>query len=640
MTIDERISTELRRHVPQVDEQAAWERIRATAPARPGRVWNQRLVLVAAATLGVVLLGFTLVQTFPWDPAPVAVLQSPFRGTWMTSDGDGSTPTMTVEVSDDGVIEITVHDDYASVCSGAASTMTGAGRLEGDTALVIPAPVLTCDDGSEPEALSGPPLEEQLLDLTFTHDPESDTLTDNFGSVWSRESAEDPSPEPTTPEGMWPQSSLEEVGEAQELADAGDPDYTWQLAPEIVSDTAPGDAEIFRRFFKFKQELGWDEYRWGDDTTLLWGGECASSAGCTSYDVGFLRCDVSRPNPVYPDDPEGSTCAPTVDEVTYETVTVRVEQLAARGSSGIWVVTDWHAAEAVRQRVPRSDADVADALDHFLQARVDGEGAEEQVGASSETIPLLYAASNGASYERFDYEAAPRWPTGEFDVTIRLYAEGGDTVVEQRFTLYDAVDRLLLEFDGRSTIENGQPLPEPYSILDGEVTFAVPPPWYGFFDYGPNTIALVQPDLPGDMAVLGVLPDPVPLETVCEPGPVPADAEALALSILSDPDLEATEPVAASVGGIEALQMDVVVANEASICDSGSPEVLTVVNSGGGFGALWLEPGDRMRLYLLDLPEGSSARTLAVTFVAPEGAFETVLEYVQPILESFEFRTG
>jgi hypothetical protein len=210
-------------------------------------------------------------------------------------------------------------------------------------------------------------------------------------------------------------------------------------------------------------------------------------------------------------------------------------------------------------------------------------------------------------------------------------------VVEQQFTLYDAVDRLLLDFRQRSTVENGQPLPEPYSILDGQVTFEVPPPWYGFFDYGPDTIALIQPDLPGDLAVLGVLPDPLPLENGCEPGSPPADAEALARSILSDSDLEATEPVAVSVGGMAALQMDVVTATGATVCDSGSPEVLAVADSGDGFGAHWLEPGDRMRLYLLDLPDGSSARTLAVTFVAPEASYEAVLEDAGPILDSFEF---
>ena len=60
--------------------------------------------------------------------------------------------------------------------------------------------------------------------------------------------------------------------------------------------------------------------------------------------------------------------------------------------------------------------------------------------------------------------------------------------------------------------------------------------------------------------------DPLPVGKGCEHGPAPADAEALALSIRSDPDLEATEPVVVSVGGIDALRMDVVAATGASLC--------------------------------------------------------------------------
>ena len=42
--------------------------------------------------------------------------------------------------------------------------------------------------------------------------------------------------EPTVSADMWPQSTLEEVQEAQELADAGDADYTWQVDPQLTSD--------------------------------------------------------------------------------------------------------------------------------------------------------------------------------------------------------------------------------------------------------------------------------------------------------------------------------------------------------------------------------------------------------------------
>ena len=231
-------------------------------------------------------------------PTP-ATPESPFLGTWVTLDCDGSTPTMTIRGAGDNSVEMLVHDDYASVCSGAPSTMTGTGRLEGTTTMIVPSPVLTCDDGSGPEALSGPPLEEQLRDLTFVHDPESDTLTDNLGSYWNREGAEDPSPEPTQstvpapgPEtiatGMWPQTNLEEVQEAQELADAGDPDYTWQLDAALAANGEPWGAEIFARFIE--EELGWEEFSVGNPGY-------ASGEGVYE-EVVFIRCAPGETNPL------------------------------------------------------------------------------------------------------------------------------------------------------------------------------------------------------------------------------------------------------------------------------------------------------------------------------------------------------
>jgi hypothetical protein len=43
--------------------------------------------------------------------------------------------------------------------------------------------------------------------------------------------------------GMWPQSSLEEVKEAQERADADDPRFTWQVEPNLEGHF--DDGEIF-----------------------------------------------------------------------------------------------------------------------------------------------------------------------------------------------------------------------------------------------------------------------------------------------------------------------------------------------------------------------------------------------------------
>jgi hypothetical protein len=44
-----------------------------------------------------------------------------------------------------------------------------------------------------------------------------------------------------------------------------------------------------------------------------------------------------------------------------------------------------------------------------------------------------------------------------------------------------------------------------------------------------------------------------------------------------------------------------------------------------------------MRLYLVDAPEGSSIRILAIAVQAPEARFAQVLEAAAPIIDSIEF---
>jgi hypothetical protein len=624
MSIDERISSELRRHVPQVDEQAAWLRLQTAAPRR---VWARRLVPVAAAALGVVVLGFTLVQTFPWDPAPVATLDSPFRGTWYSTDSDGSNVTMTVDVASDGVIEITALDDYASVCSGAPGTMTGTGRLEGETELVIPAPVLTCDDGAEPQALDGGSLDEILRDLTFVIDTEHQTLSDSLGSVWSRERAEQPDPDPTVVSGLWPQSSLEEVEEAQELADAGDPDYTWQLDPDIANGDNP-NAEIVARFIR--EELGWEAFLFNQ-----WVGWDQATSN-----LSYVRCAPNETNPLYPDDEYAGRCAPTIDEQQYETVSIDLAQPGRQGPSGIWVVSDWTMGAPFSQMVPQPD-EAAALVEDFLQARIDGEGAEEILEVPEIELPLLYATSGGAPYERFEFEqvGSPRWPFGSTQFKIRLFA--GDTVVEQLFsTPWDG--GLGLEYpstgidNAAPTTENGQPVAVPDDIFhDGQVILYAPHPWRHTFM---NDHGLIR-DNGSTFDEIQLMTDPVPVGTGCEAGPAPADIESLVESIVSDPDLETTTPVVVSLGGTQALSMEVVAAPGASVCDYW-PAPLVLSSSEQTSAGMALEPGNRMRLYLLDLPEGLSARILAIAVIAPEDRFEAVIDEAVPILDSMEFHAG
>jgi hypothetical protein len=45
----------------------------------------------------------------------------------------------------------------------------------------------------------------------------------------------------------------------------------------------------------------------------------------------------------------------------------------------------------------------------------------------------------------------------------------------------------------------------------------------------------------------------------------------------------------------------------------------------------------RMRVYVLDLPDGMSARTLAIAISALDSEFERVVRAAVPVLDSFEF---
>jgi hypothetical protein len=629
---------------------------------------KQRNQRVAAGVLGIAVFALAaigLVQLLGSKSTPGSDPRSLFEGTWVsTSDADGGTQTMTVGVSAESAVEITVHDDVATACSGNPSTVRGTGRIEGGTALLIQSPAYTCDDGSEPEALSGPPLQEQLRDWTLFLDPETDTLSDSFGGVWLREGAEVPSPGPTISGGMWPQSSLEEVRQAQRLADAGDPRYTWQVVgPGPFTDAR--QTEFITRFLQ--EELGWEEF-----DVSAFPGLYAGVPQDGLWEMLAVRCAPGRTNPLYPNDPEGRGCAPTIDEYRYETVMINAEPpVRMDDPSAIWVVTKWAVLQPgdvrvagtnyrddngavfrrqVQQVVPPSDAEATALLEAFLEARVNGEGAEEYLSSAASQVDLLYATTSGDPYERSEFELVqgPVWPGGWMEFKVRLFAAGGSTLVEQSFLVErDEDGRLVLVYAALDpfkevlTTENGGALAMPYHFLDGEVTFAAAWPWdyyVGGWGFSPTmtTLQLDDPDQQRFDQLLAVVADPLPVERGCRQGPAPEDAEALARSIRSDTDLEATEPVTVSFGGIEGLRMDVVAATGASVCEEmPAPQVLTPNDR--DWTGVGLKQGKRMRLYLLDLPEGLSARILAIAISAPEPDFERVMEAAAPIVDSFEF---
>src|SRR5262245_16842204 len=214
---------------------------------------KQRNQRVAAGVLGIAVIALVaigFVRLFGSEPTPATDPQSPLFGVWVpTSEAEDPTQTMIVSLADDGAVEVTVLDDFAPWCTRTPSTMTGTGQIEGTTRLVIPAPVFTCDGGQAFLTLSGPELAERLRDWTLVLDPQSDRLSDGLGGEWRR-AGEDRGESLVGLEPVWPQTSLEEVRQAQEFADAGDPAYTWQVMtqPYQIGQNHPGDSEIFARF--------------------------------------------------------------------------------------------------------------------------------------------------------------------------------------------------------------------------------------------------------------------------------------------------------------------------------------------------------------------------------------------------------
>lgn len=141
-------------------------------------------VAVAAVAIGG-LLRLISTEQVPADPPWV-----PFVGVWNSTElgFGGSSRVMTIRATEDGVFHISMHDDSSGECSDrrtrvdhvdTPSTMTGEGRLVDATTLVASAPVLTCDDGREPD----------LTDwggYTLVLDPATGRLFDHLGDSWHR----------------------------------------------------------------------------------------------------------------------------------------------------------------------------------------------------------------------------------------------------------------------------------------------------------------------------------------------------------------------------------------------------------------------------------------------------------------------
>jgi hypothetical protein len=239
-------------------------------------------------------------------------------------------------------------------------------------------------------------------------------------------------------------------------------------------------------------------------------------------------------------------------------------------------------------------------------------------------VPLLYATSSGAPYERFELERTegPGWPYGGYiSFAVRLFADDGATVVEQRFQSHWDGGRSVgiaggLALEG-GTIENGEPVPMLHQQFDGDVTYL-----------SPSTSSWAIGDGSFDDIFVDFT-DPAAFWSDCEQTPAPADARGFAEAVRADTDFETTESSAASVGGAEALVMDVVLAPDGRVCGPFRTDTEQWINS--------LEPGKRMRLILVDVPEGLSMRVLAITILADDERFESAIQEAEPLIDSIEF---
>ena len=271
-------------------------------------------------------------------------------------------------------------------------------------------------------------------------------------------------------------------------------------------------------------------------------------------------------------------------------------------------------------------------------------------------VPLLYATSDGASYERSTFELVdgPAWPTGRMHLEVRLSTKNDEAVVRQVFSLErDETGRLRLVYDvppsgsegplpTPATTENGKAVPVEHAFLDGEVTYRVTHPLAPSQDgFGARDRVAIVGLLPDDDAtrrILVMLADPRPIGPACEVAPAPADAADLAQSLQADPDLQATAPKATTIGGAPALQLDVARAPGARSCPWTEHGI-----SGAGPILLQHAPfaagpyfGDRARLYLVDVP-GDPGRVLAIATITDDDSFETVRAWAEPIVDSIEF---
>ena len=128
---------------------------------------------LAAMTAGAALVLSSIVGS----PTVAGAASDAFRGTWISTDVDGSSQWLTIGGAGTvGLHSVRLLDDSASVCGGSPATVEGQAAGTG-TSLTM-AGVVTCRPGGNPF--------RSRITIAFEYSPDADTLTDSFGVTWHR----------------------------------------------------------------------------------------------------------------------------------------------------------------------------------------------------------------------------------------------------------------------------------------------------------------------------------------------------------------------------------------------------------------------------------------------------------------------
>jgi hypothetical protein len=183
------------------------------------------------------------------------------------------------------------------------------------------------------------------------------------------------------------------------------------------------------------------------------------------------------------------------------------------------------------------------------------------------------------------------------------------------------------------------------NVFETPVTFTVPMGWKVFEDEsGQFGLAILANDNP----CICIWRDVRAMAASCAEQPEPGvgtTARDIAGWLAHHKGIDASPVKAVTLGGLRGYVIDVAIDpawKRACPFSEGRPAVPTLVGSGISTGVAWdVEPMDRQRVYLLDLPKDGVAGNIAVNIDVCCGVdWKQRIDEVTPVVESFEFKTA